>query len=122
VGFVFAMIKEAADIWQSFGVGRDEAVAALVGLLHGTAASMEHSGVVQGLPGIFSRGDVGTLRKHLADLGALGPDALRLYCELGLRSIPLGREQGKLSAERAADMQELLLEALRTCESSRAPT
>ena len=114
-GFVFALIKEAADIWQTFGIARDDTVAALVPLLHGTAASMEHSGLVQGLPGIFSRGDIGTLRKHLADLGALGPDALQLYCELGLRSIPLGLERGGLSAERATEMRGLLLHSLRDC-------
>jgi predicted short-subunit dehydrogenase-like oxidoreductase (DUF2520 family) len=111
-GFVFALIKEAADIWQTFGIPRADTVAALVPLLHGTAASMEHSGLVQGLPGIFSRGDIGTLRKHLAALCAVGPDALRLYCELGLRSIPLGLERGGLSPERAAEMRELLLHTL----------
>ncbi|HEY7386720.1 MAG TPA: DUF2520 domain-containing protein [Beijerinckiaceae bacterium] len=117
-GFVFALIKEAADVWQTFGIAREDTVAALLPLLRGAAASMEHSGLVQGLPGIFSRGDVGTLRKHLADLGAVGPDALRLYCELGLRSIPLGLERGGLTADRAAEMEALLLDSLRAC----APT
>ena len=111
-GFVFAMINEAAGIWQSFGLPREEAVPALVRLLHGTAASMEHSGVVQGLPGIFSRGDLGTLQKHLASLAPLGPDTLRFYCELGMRSIPLGLERGSLSPERAAEMRAVLLTAL----------
>jgi predicted short-subunit dehydrogenase-like oxidoreductase (DUF2520 family) len=73
---------------------------------------MEHSGLAQGLPGIFSRGDIGTLQKHLAHLGALSPDALRFYCELALRSIPLGLERGGLSPERAADMRGLLLRTL----------
>lgn len=114
-GFVFALFKEAADVWQTFGVAREDTVAALLPLLRGAAASMEHSGLVQGLPGIFSRGDTGTLRKHLADLGAIGPDALRLYCELGLRSLPLGLERGGLTADRAAEMKALLLESLRAC-------
>ena len=114
-GFVFALIKEAADVWQTFGIAREDTVAALLPLLRGAAASMEHSGLVHGLPGIFSRGDIGTLRKHIADLGAVGPDALRLYCELGLRSIPLGLERGGLTADRAAEMRALLLESLREC-------
>jgi predicted short-subunit dehydrogenase-like oxidoreductase (DUF2520 family) len=111
-GFVFAMISEAADIWQTFGIAREDTVAALVPLLRGALASMEYSGLVQGLPGIFSRGDIGTLRKHLAALAAIGPDVVRLYCEIGLRSIPLGVERGGLSAERAAEMRALLLHAL----------
>ena len=117
-GFIFTLIKEAADIWQTFGIAREDAVAALVPLLHGTAASMKHSGIVHGLPGIFSRGDIGTLRKHLDDLGAVGPEALRLYCELGLRSLPLGLERGGLTAERAAEMRDLLLQSLRDCARS----
>jgi predicted short-subunit dehydrogenase-like oxidoreductase (DUF2520 family) len=121
-GFVFALIKEAADVWQTFGIAREDTVAALLPLLRGTAASMEHSGLVQGLPGIFSRGDIGTLRKHLVDLEAAGPDALRLYCELGLRSIPLGLERGGLSPERAAEMRALLLHTLRRCAPQSEPT
>jgi predicted short-subunit dehydrogenase-like oxidoreductase (DUF2520 family) len=116
-GFVFALFKEATDVWQTFGVAREDTVAALLPLLRGAAASMEHSGLVQGLPGIFSRGDIGTLRKHLAGLGAIGPDALRLYCELGLRSLPLGLERGGLTVDRAEEMKALLLESLRACAS-----
>src|SRR6185369_908008 len=111
-GFVFALINEAATIWQTFGISREDAVAAVVPKMKGTVASMEHSGLVQGLPGIFSRGDVGTLRKHLTALEGVRPDALRLYCELGLRSIALGLERGGLSAERGAQMRELMVNAL----------
>jgi len=111
-GFVITMLKEAADIWQSFGVGREDAVRALLPLLRGTAASVERSGLAQGLAGTYSRGDIGTLRKHLADLEKVGPDALRLYCELGLRSVPLGLERGGYDEARAAEMRALLLGAL----------
>src|SRR4030095_13727301 len=111
-GFVFALISEAAQMWQTFGVAQDDAVAALVPLLRGTVASMEHSGLIQGLPGIFSRGDIGTLEKHLAAAANVGPDAVRLYCELGLRSIPIGLERGGLSEDRAAAMRALLVRAL----------
>lgn len=111
-GFVFALMNEAAEIWHTFGVPREAAVAALVPLLRGAAASMERSGVVQGLPGIFSRGDVGTLQKHLVALADLGSPAVRLYCELGLRSLPLGVERGGLTPEGAAEMEMLLLRAL----------
>jgi predicted short-subunit dehydrogenase-like oxidoreductase (DUF2520 family) len=111
-GFVFALVQEAVQIWQTFGVGPEETVAALVPLLRGSVAAMERSGLAQGLPGIFSRGDVGTLDGHLAAMKSLGPDHLRLYCELGLRSIPLGREHGGLSEQRAAEMRTRLLEEI----------
>ena len=111
-GFVIALLKQAADLWQSFGIEREEAIRALLPLLRGTAASVERSGLAQGLAGTYSRGDIGTLEKHLAELGRVGPDALRLYCELALRSIPLGLERGGYDEERAEAMRALLRRAL----------
>ena len=95
-GFVITLLKEAAELWrQSFrhqprGDGRGTAAAHCV-----TPASVERVGPGTG-PGsaLFARGDIGTLEKHLAELGRVGPDALHLYCELALRSIPLGLERG----------------------------
>jgi predicted short-subunit dehydrogenase-like oxidoreductase (DUF2520 family) len=112
-GFVITLLNQAVELWQSFGVGREDTIRALLPLLRGTAASVERSGLAQGLAGTFSRGDIGTLERHLADLARAGPDALRLYCELALRSIPLGLERGGYDEERAEAMRELLRRALR---------
>jgi hypothetical protein len=73
---------------------------------------VERSGLAKGLAGTYSRGDVGTLEKHLAELGRVGPDALHLYCELALRSIPLGLERGGYDENRAEAMRVLLRRAL----------
>ena len=112
-GFVITLLNQAVELWQSFGVGREDTIRALLPLLRGTAASVERSGLAQGLAGTFSRGDIGTLERHLADLARAGPDALRLYCELALRSIPLGLERGGYGEERAEAMRELLRRALK---------
>jgi predicted short-subunit dehydrogenase-like oxidoreductase (DUF2520 family) len=112
-GFVITLLNEAVELWQSFGIGREDTIRALLPLLRGTAASVERSGLAQGLAGTFSRGDIGTLQRHLAELARAGPDALRLYCELALRSIPLGLERGGYDEERAEAMRALLLRALK---------
>jgi len=112
-GFVFALLKEAADMWQSFGASREDAVRALVPLLRGTATAAEQLGLARGLAGTYSRGDLGTVKKHLEDLARLGPDALHLYCELALRSIPLGLERGGYDERRAEEMRALLRAALK---------
>lgn len=111
-GFIITMLKQATDLWQSFGVEREDAIRALLPLLRGTAASVERSGLVQGLAGTYSRGDISTLQKHLAELDRVGPDALRLYCELALRSIPLGLERGGYDETHAEAMRVLLRRAL----------
>ena len=111
-GFVITLLNQAVELWQSFGVGREDTIRALLPLLRGTAASVGRSGLAQGLAGTYSRGDIGTLEKHLADLARVGPDALHLYCELGLRSIPLGLERGAYDEQRAEAMRVLLRRAL----------
>jgi predicted short-subunit dehydrogenase-like oxidoreductase (DUF2520 family) len=111
-GFVITLLKQATDLWQSFGIGREDTIRALLPLLRGTADSVERSGLAQGLAGTYSRGDIGTLEKHLADLGRVGPDAVHLYCELALRSIPLGLERGGYDEKRAEAMRVLLRHAL----------
>ena len=107
-GFVFALLKEASDMWQSFGASREDAVRALVPLLRGTATAAEQLGLARGLAGTYSRGDLGTVKKHLDDLARLGPEALHLYCELALRSIPLGLERGGYDEQRAKELRALL--------------
>lgn len=113
-GFVITLLKEAAELWQTFGVSREDSVRALLPLLRGTAAAVERSGLAQGLAGTYSRGDIGTLEKHLASFSGIGPDALRLYCELALRSIPLGLERGGYDEKRAEEMRARLSRALET--------
>ena len=112
-GFVFALLKEAADMWQGFGASREDAVRALVPLLRGTATAAEQLGLARGLAGTYSRGDLGTVKKHLDDLARLGQDELHLYCELALRSIPLGLERGGYDERRAEEMRALLRAALK---------
>jgi predicted short-subunit dehydrogenase-like oxidoreductase (DUF2520 family) len=111
-GFVITLLNQAVELWQSFGIGREDTIRALLPLLRGTAASVERSGLAQGLAGTYSRGDMGTLEKHLAELGRVGPEALHLYCELALRSIPLGLERGGYDENRAEAMRKLLQRAL----------
>ena len=110
-GFVITLLNEAVELWQSFGIGREDSIRALLPLLRGTADAVERLGLARGLAGTYSRGDIGTLEKHLAELALVGPDALHLYCELALRSIPLGLERGGYDEHRAAAMRALLLHA-----------
>jgi len=112
-GFVITLLNQAVELWQSFGIEREDTIRALLPLLRGTAASVERSGLAQGLAGTYSRGDIGTVEKHLAELARVGPDALHLYCELALRSIPLGLERGGYDEHRAEAMRVLLRRALK---------
>lgn len=106
--FVNVLMREATTIWRSFGVGEAEAIRALLPLLKGTLAAIENAGIAQGMPGPVSRGDVGTIQRHVADLAAVSPEILDLYRELALRTVPIAVERGSLEVEKAETLRKLL--------------
>lgn len=105
------LLREATNIFASFGVEEASAVRALLPLLKGIVASIETQGIAQGMPGPVSRGDVGTVQRHVEALAALGDDTAHLYRELTRRSIALALERGSIDAARAAQLADVLKEA-----------
>lgn len=106
--FVNALLRDAARIWESFGLTEEDAVRALLPLLKGITASIETQGIAKGMPGPISRGDSGTIRAHLAGLAPLDRDILELYRILARRTIPLALERGSIDAIRAAEIDDVL--------------
>ena len=105
--FVNVLLREATDIWRTFGVAEEDAVRALLPLLRGTLSSIEHGGVAGGMPGPVSRGDAGTIRRHVEDLHKVGDATLDFYCELARRTVSLAVEQG-LSPEKVGELRAIL--------------
>ena len=56
----------------------------------------------------MTRGDVGTLRAHLAALRDHAPGALELYVAAAHREIDLAEARGALAPETATAMRQLL--------------
>lgn len=106
--FVNVLLREATDLWKTFGIAEEDAVRALLPLLKGTIASIESAGLAQGMPGPVSRGDVGTVRRHVDDLAGVSDETLMLYCELARRTIALAVERGSLDAEKAEELRRIL--------------
>ncbi len=113
--YLVALVAASTDLWGEFGVSRAEALAALLPLLRSTLANLEQLGLPESLTGPIARGDVGTVRAHLAYLASQEAsqtcDAAVLaavYRALGLLSLPLARAKGQLGAEQAAVLKRLL--------------
>lgn len=98
----------AASMWPKFGHSRSEGVRALTPMMTAAARNLNANGVPQGVAGPYPRGDVGTIRKHLAALSASAPEYLPLYCELALAGLPFAVEKGALSQERADEIAALV--------------
>jgi predicted short-subunit dehydrogenase-like oxidoreductase (DUF2520 family) len=69
---------------------------------------MENVGLPHCLTGPFSRGDLGTIEKHMAALKKQAPQFLPLYRELGRHTIPVALAKGRVAPEVAQAMEELL--------------
>lgn len=109
--YTVTLAATAAGLWQAFGVDRRDGLRALLPLLQGTVANLEQHGLPAALTGPISRGDAGTLERHLDALADYRPALVPLYRELGRHTVPLARERDPGgAADRMADVLLALLE------------
>lgn len=106
--FVCALLDEAIEIWRRIGIAPEDALAALLPLLRGATDALAHAGPARAMAGAIARGDIDTVRRHLAALEKLGPERQRLYRTLALRCVPLALAAGGMDASRAAEIRRLL--------------
>lgn len=102
--YLLAATSLAVRMFREAGVDEDDAIAAVLPLMRGTMANLEELGLAAALTGPVARGDVDTVRLHLA---RLSPTERTLYSALGLETLRLARSAG-LDEERAAELETLL--------------
>ncbi len=105
--YLVTLVNMAADLWKTFDVPRETAVTALLPLIKGTLHNIETIGIPNCLTGPIARGDTGTLTKHLNTLAEKAPSLLAAYKELGLQTIPVALEKGKIDPGQAKQMESL---------------
>ena len=103
--YTTALVGVAERLALAAGIPREVAGRLYLPLIRGAAANLE-SGPADALTGPVRRGDVETVRAHLA---ALGPEDRQLYLLLAREALRLAREAG-LPAEAAARMARALEE------------
>jgi predicted short-subunit dehydrogenase-like oxidoreductase (DUF2520 family) len=111
--YLVTLVKLADDLWETFGIPREQATQALLPLLKGTLNNIENVGIPQALTGPIARGDIDTVKKHITALQKEAPDALSTYCELGLQTIPIAQAKGKIDEEKADELRSVLKAGLK---------
>jgi predicted short-subunit dehydrogenase-like oxidoreductase (DUF2520 family) len=106
--FLVCLINDALDLWSAFGVGREDAMRALLPLTRGTVAAIDTNGPIRSLAGPIARADVKTVERHLEALRAHAPALLPTYLDLARRSMPIAAAKGGASADKLAALQALL--------------
>lgn len=102
---VVGLLGQAAELLTGCGLAPQEALQALVPLARSAIDALEDSGLPEGLTGPLVRGDVGTIRAHLAALST-DPETMAVYQVLGRATLRLVARQ--LAPARHDEMLELL--------------
>lgn len=106
--YLVTLEKLATDLWQTFGIPRQQAIRALLPLIRGTIRNIEAVGIPGCLTGPIARGDINTVAKHLDALKEVAPDLLSAYRELGLKTVPIALDKGKIDQRRAKELESVL--------------
>jgi predicted short-subunit dehydrogenase-like oxidoreductase (DUF2520 family) len=108
--YLVTLMHLVEGIYLRIGLSRDDALRAFWPLVRGTIRNIEAKGTVQSLTGPISRGDIGTLKKHLAAFSEKIPELEFLYRTLGLQAADVGLKKGTLSPKRVQEIKTLLTE------------
>jgi predicted short-subunit dehydrogenase-like oxidoreductase (DUF2520 family) len=106
--YLTTLIHMAEEAYISIGLSRDEASRAFWPLVLGTLKNIERKGTVQALTGPISRGDAGTMERHLVVLRSKLPGYLPAYCTMGLQTVELALKSKNLSPEKAGEIKKIL--------------
>ena len=106
--YLTTLIHTVEEIYLSVGLKRDEAIRAFWPLVNGTLKNIEAKGSVQALTGPISRGDAGTIERHISVLNETLPDYLPAYCAMGLLTVELAMKGDTLSPEKADIVKNIL--------------
>ena len=106
-GFV-ALLDAIAELGRAAGLDEQGSLAVYGGLIEQTLGNARALGIRAALTGPMTRGDVGTLERHLDALARLAPAVLPLYRAAAEREIALASERGSLAPEAAESMRRLL--------------
>jgi predicted short-subunit dehydrogenase-like oxidoreductase (DUF2520 family) len=106
-GFV-ALLDAIAELGAAAGLDEAGALAIYGGLVEQTLDNARALGIRAALTGPMTRGDVGTLERHLDALARLAPGVLPLYRAAAEREIELAESRGSLAPHAAESMRRLL--------------
>jgi predicted short-subunit dehydrogenase-like oxidoreductase (DUF2520 family) len=110
-GFV-ALLDAIAELGAVAGLDEAGSLAIYGRLIEGTLGNARALGIAAALTGPITRGDLGTLGRHLDALRAHAPRSLDLYVAAARREIELAERRGALAPEVAREMRATLDDAV----------
>jgi len=87
-------IGVSGQLWEQFGYTRAQGIKALLPMAQAVLNNVHDSGIPDAVAGPYSRGDLGTITKHIQALKHSESEILQLYRALALATLPLCVEGG----------------------------
>jgi predicted short-subunit dehydrogenase-like oxidoreductase (DUF2520 family) len=106
--YLVTLFDAALELLDLSGVEKDCLVPALLPLIEGTLGNLRVMKPAGALTGPISRGDIGTVARHIKSLEKNVPDLLDLYKALGRRTLKIAWEKGKLNKDQLEELKSLL--------------
>jgi predicted short-subunit dehydrogenase-like oxidoreductase (DUF2520 family) len=106
-GFI-GLLDAIAELGRGAGLDEEGSLAIYAPLIRQSLANAEDLGIARALTGPLLRGDLGTVRDHLAAMRRLAPGALELYRAAARREIAIAEARGELPTARADELRALI--------------
>lgn len=107
-GGLVALLDAIAELGRVAGLDEDDSLAVYGRLMEQTLANARALGIGEALTGPVSRGDVGTLVRHLEAIAEHAPAALPLYRSAAAREVELALARGSIDAPGAERLRRAL--------------
>lgn len=104
-GGLVALLDAIAELGRVAGLDEAGSLAIYGGLVEQTLGNARALGIDRALTGPMVRGDLGTVRRHVAALATDAPTVLPLYRAVAEREIDIAERRGALSPEVASDIR-----------------
>lgn len=106
-GHLVALLDVAFEMLANAGLNEENSKKILLPLVESTIANLKNQKPSEALTGTFARADSETFKRHLEAIKEnTSEDALKVYLQLGERSLHLAEEQ-KISTEKLEKMREI---------------
>ncbi|MDI6795487.1 MAG: DUF2520 domain-containing protein [Desulfatibacillaceae bacterium] len=106
--YLVTLLDMAFGLNKAAGISAQESVLGLFPLIQGTLGNIKTQGIPNALTGPIARGDVATVRRHIADMQEKAPDLLALYKSLGRATVDVALAKGSLTQAGADELIKLL--------------
>jgi predicted short-subunit dehydrogenase-like oxidoreductase (DUF2520 family) len=106
--YILTLLDAAISLFGTTGLDEPHCREALLPILHATVHNFQTKGASGALTGPLARGDEVTVEHHVENLRRHDPEILRLYAEVGARTIRMACQKGALDEHTAARLAALL--------------